>query len=162
MLSSGPNLLSIPLVQSNESIEEVYQTVRFDWAWTYDPWDMTNPWKWYMPLKPYEGDFSTINHTMGVWIDVTEGSNLTVAGTVPLAITIQLKSGWNLVGFSPFASTYTVGDLKVDIGATRVEGFDPLAPPYFLKVLSDEEILQTSFGYWVYVENDTAWTVVNS
>lgn len=162
LLSSGPNLLSIPLVQSNESIEEVYQTVRFDWAWTYDPWDMTNPWKWYMPLKPYEGDISTINHTMGVWIDVTEGSNLTVAGTVPLAITIQLKSGWNLVGFPSFASTYTVGDLKVDIGATRVEGFDPLAPPYFLKVLSDEEILQTSFGYWVYVENDTAWTVVNS
>ena len=91
-------------------------------------------------------------------MNVTEASNLTVAGIVPAQTRIELQTGWDLVSFPSFNSSYTVADLKAETGATRVEGFDP-APPYFLRVLGDAEVLRAGYGYWVMVGADTTWTV---
>lgn len=154
-LSKGFNLLSIPLIQSDESVETVLQTLMYDKAWAYDSFEAD--WKWHMTFKPYKGELSTINHTMGFWVDVTEDSNFTVAGVVPFETTIQLRAGWNLVGFPSFNSSYTIGDLMTQTGTSRVEGNDPLVPPYFLRVILDSEIMQTGVGYWVYVENPITW-----
>ncbi len=92
--------------------------------------------------------------------NVTGDCNLTVAGVVPVQTTILLYEGWNLVSFPSFNSSYSVADLKLEIGATRVEGYDPL-PPYHLRVLADAEVLQAGYGYWVRVEADTVWMVNN-
>ncbi len=155
-LSPGPSLLSIPLIQSNESIQHVLRTVEYDKAWYYD--SSSQEWKWYMEDKTYSGGLSGLNHTMGMWVNATQDCNLTVAGVVPAQATIHLIQGWNLVSFLSFNATYTVADLKAETGATRVEGFDPV-PPYFLRVLGDAEVLQAGYGYWVRVEADTVWIV---
>jgi len=152
-LAQGPKLISIPLIQSDESIETVLQTVKYEKAWFYD-----EEWNWFMKDKTYSGGLSSLNHAMGIWVNVTEASNLTVAGIVPPQTTIQLRQGWNLVSFPSMNATCTVADLKAETGATRVEGYDP-APPYFLRVLGDAEVLQAGQGYWVRVEADTVWTV---
>ncbi|MEE9507593.1 MAG: NosD domain-containing protein, partial [Thermoplasmata archaeon] len=157
-LAQGPNLISIPLVQSNESVETVLQTVEYDTAWYYD--SFTQEWNWHMKDKTYSGGLSNLNHTMGVWVNVTEDSNLTVAGVVPAQTTIHLCSGWNLVSFPSFNASYTVADLKAETGATRVEGYDP-APPYFLRVLSDSDALLAGRAYWVKVQTDVVWVVAN-
>jgi hypothetical protein len=155
-LLKGPNPISIPLIQSNESIERVLQTVEYDKAWFYD--SPSQEWKWHMTFKDYRRELWSVNHTMGVWVNVTGESNLTVAGIVPTQTTIHLHKGWNLVGFPSFNSTYTAADLKADTGAVRVEGFDS-TPPYHLRVLGEGETLQAGYGYWVKVEADTVWTV---
>ena len=95
---------------------------------------------------------------MGLWVNVTGDCNLTVAGVVPVNTIIQLSRGWNLVGFPSFNATYTVSDLKAEVGATRVEGYDSL-PPNYLRVLPDAEVPQAGHGYWVRVDTDTVWTV---
>ncbi|MFQ5885243.1 MAG: NosD domain-containing protein, partial [Thermoplasmata archaeon] len=154
-LSQGPNLISIPLIQSNESIEYVLQTLSFDRVWIYD--SLSKEWKSFMKFKSYKA-LEQINHTMGVWINVTEESNLTVAGVVPAQTTIHLHVGWNLVGFPSFDSAYTVSDLKATVGSTRVEGFDT-QPPHYLRVLVEAEILQAAYGYWIKVEADMVWTI---
>lgn len=156
-LVEGTNLISIPLIQWNESIERVLQTVKFDKAWTYDAY--RNKWISYMTFKPYKGELQTIDHKMGVWVNVTEQSNLTVAGIVPLATSISLLPGWNLVGYPSFYPDYTVGDLKIDTYSTRVEGFDPSLPPYFLKLLPETQFLETGYGYWVFSVNFVLWVV---
>ncbi|MCK4444914.1 MAG: hypothetical protein KAW09_10235, partial [Thermoplasmata archaeon] len=156
----GPNLLSIPLIQSDESVETVLQTVEFDRVWTYDP--MSSDWRSYMVSKPYKGELNQISHRIGFWANITENSNLTVAGIVPLSTTLLLKVGWNLVPFPSFRTTYTVSDLKAGTGASRVEGSDPSSPPYFLRVLADWDALQAGSGYWVRVESDRIWTVDSS
>lgn len=156
----GPNLVSIPLIQSDETITNVLQNVTFDKVWFYD--SLGQEWRTLTKSKPYLGDFRYLDHTMGFWVDVTEDSNLTVAGIVPSETAIQLHAGWNLVGFPSFNSTYTIADLKTETGATRVEGFDASSSPYFLKLLTDVEALQAGFGYWVRVESETAWTVDSS
>ena len=155
-LSQGPNLVSIPLIQSNESIETVLQTVKYDKAWYYD--SSSREWKWYMTSKTYRRGLWNMDHTTGIWVNVTEDSNLTVAGIVPAQTAIRLHEGWNLVSFPSFNTTYTVADLKSEIGATRVEGYD-LAPPNFLRVLGGAEVLLAGYGYWARVEMDTVWTV---
>ncbi len=158
-LQEGPNLVSVPLIQSDESIGKVPQTLKWDKAWYYD--SSAEKWKWHMKFKPYLGELENLNHSMGVWTNVSEVSNLTVAGLIPKTTTIYLRTGWNLVGFPSFTPSYTIGDLKAQIGAARVEGFDPLASPYFLRVMSDGEFMQAGWGYWVYVETDTSWIVDN-
>lgn len=162
-LSQGPNLISIPLRQSNESVEKVLQTVDFDKAWTYYAWDAIDPWKWYMTFKPYKGDLRRIGHRDGVWVNVTQESNLTIAGIVPWATDIQLHAGWNLVGLPSFSPDYAALDVKIDTGTvTRIEGFDELSPPYFLKVLQDGDLLQTGYGYWLWSVADVTWRVHTS
>lgn len=158
-LAEGPNLLSIPLIQSNGSIEKVLQTVKFDKAWTYD--SSRGKWKWYMTFKPYKGMLRTINHAMGMWINVTTDSNLTVAGVVPLTTSIELKRGWNLVSFPSFEENYTVADLKLEINATKVERFASSNEPYHLAVMQDTEKLRAGYGYWVEVPEDLLWTISN-
>jgi len=155
-LAQGPNLVSVPLVQSNESIERVLQTLSFDKAWYYD--SLSQEWKWYMKSKTYRRGLWGANHTMGLWVNVTQPSNLTVAGMVPAQTMIELRTGWNIVSFPSFNVSYTVGDLKVRTGATRVERYD-LVPPYFLRVLGDAEVLLAGMGYWVRVDADVDWIV---
>ena len=159
-VSEGPNLVSIPLIQSDESIEKVLQTVKFDKAWTYEA--VWNKWISYMAFKPYKGELKTVNHRMGFWVNVTESSNLTVAGIVPWTTSIMMMPGWNLVGFPSFNSDYGVGEMKSVLSVSRVEGFDSSSPPYFLRVLSDSDKLETGYGYWVYSVLSVIWDVYGS
>jgi hypothetical protein len=99
-LSLGPYLVSVPLIQSNESVETVLQTVAYDKAWHYV--SSSQEWKWYMKHKGYRRGLNNINHTMGLWVNVTQNSNLTVAGIVPARTTIELRTGWNIVSFPSF------------------------------------------------------------
>lgn len=159
LLNEGPNLISIPLIQSNESTEKVLQTVNHDKAWTYD--SFARKWKWYMEFKPYKGVLTTVDESMGLWINVTKDCNFTIAGIVPHNTTIHLKGGWNLVSFPSFEENYTVADLELEISATRVEGFSSSSSPYYLMVIQDTEKLGASFGYWIKVPEDTLWLVSN-
>ena len=155
-LAQGPNLVSVPLVQSDESIETVLQTVKYDKAWHYD--SSSQEWKWYMPSKNYRRGLWDVDHTTGIWVNVTQNCNLTVAGIVPAQTMIHLHKGWNLVSFPSFNTSYSYSDMKMESGATRVEGYDP-TPPNFLRVLGGLDVLQTGFGYWVRVETVTDWIV---
>jgi hypothetical protein len=159
-LSNGPNLVSLPLIQSDGNIETVLQTVKWDKAWTYD--SSVQEWKSHSLFKPYRGELIDLNASMSTWINVMQPSNLTIAGIVPSSTSIHLHAGWNLVGFPSFNGTYAVSDLKVAAGVDITEGFDASTPPYFLKELTDGDVLQAGYGYWIKMSSDGLWTVVNS
>ena len=156
----GLNLVSFPLIPSDGDVNVVLQTVHHDIHWLYDSPNHT--WKSSVKSKPYSQGLGSMNNTMGMWVNVTTNSNFTVAGIVPTETTIYLKAGWNLIGFPSFNSTYSLVDLKAQTGATRVEGYDASAPPYFLRKLQDSDTLQAGQGYWVYLTQDTTWTLTNT
>ena len=159
ILSPGPNLVSIPLIQSVSGIQTVLQTMNWDKAWTYD--SSTQDWKSHMKFKPYLGDLKTIGTADGIWVNVISWSNLTVAGIVPSVTNITLHQGWNLVGFPSFDDNYMVSDLKLAVAVERIEGFDGAVLPYFLRAMTDGDFLQAGFGYWIKVESPAIWTVEN-
>ncbi len=156
-LTMGLNIISAPIYQYDEELTTVLQTVSFDNSWFYDSYDQR--WRSLMKSKTYDPTITYFNRTMSLWTNVTRSSNFTVAGLVPWSTGIYLKTGWNLVGFPSFNTTYTIGDLKAQTGAARVEGFDPLSSPYFLKELGNSEIMKPGYGYWVWVDADITWTV---
>ncbi len=156
-LTTGFNLVSSPIMlnASHRSLCEVLQTVKFDNAWVF--YGTTQEWKLYSPSKPGQIDVET-DYEAGIWVNVTEDSNFTVAGLVPwISTEIMLWPGWNLVIFPSFSTTYTVADLKSETGATGVEGFDITASPYHVKILTDGDVLQTGYGYWVKVDGIVSW-----
>ncbi|MFQ5883852.1 MAG: Ig-like domain-containing protein [Thermoplasmata archaeon] len=155
-LEAGPQLVSIPVTPLDASVESVLQTLNFDSVWYFD--SLNQSWKSYSKWKSYSRQLEEILRTMGVWVNVTENSNLTVAGVVLAQTTVQLSQGWNLVSFPSFNSSYTVADLRAETGAIRVEGYSPSAP-YFLRVLGDAEVLQAGYGYWMRVDADVDWIV---
>lgn len=158
LLPTGPNLVSVPLVLSDYSIKTVLQTLKYDKAWLYD--SSSGDWKWLMEAKGY-GGLANLNRSAGLWLAVTEASRLTVAGLVPAQTIVQLRSGWNLISFPSFNSSYAVADLKAELPVERVEGFDPTAPPHFLRVLQDSDLLLAGEGYWVKVSAPVTWVVSN-
>jgi nitrous oxidase accessory protein len=157
-LLEGPNLLSIPVRQYDDSLETVLWTVEFDKAWQFDP--LGQRWRTYSSSKPYSS-LDRLDHTKGVWVNVTGTSNFTVAGVIPALAQIQLYQGWNLVGFPSFDPLYRVSDLMAAVPVDSVEAFDPSVPPNFLRPLAGGDYLGPSHGYWVRVSSDAVWTVVN-
>jgi hypothetical protein len=158
-MSLGVNLVSIPLVQSDTALQTVLQTITFNKIWTYD--SLQQEWEWSATFKPYLGGLSDPSQATGLWIEVTQPSDLTIAGIVPSITMIPLLTGWNLVAFPSFNASYTVADLKFETGATEVEGFHIFALPYCLKRMMDGDALQAGYAYWVKVDIQTIWTVSN-
>ncbi|MFQ5885537.1 MAG: hypothetical protein ACE5IO_10615, partial [Thermoplasmata archaeon] len=159
-LLTGPQLISIPLVQKDPSIEKVLQTLIFDYAWAYDNSATTDEWIAFSVSKPYDGSMQTIDRRKAVWVNVTTESNMTVAGVVPKKTIINLTRGWNLVGYPSFHNK-AASDALEGVPFERLEGFDQLASPYFLRVLDDSSVFAACHGYWILVQTDSSWTLVN-
>jgi parallel beta-helix repeat protein len=154
-LSARSNLISTPLIQLNESVGTVLQTVSFNAAHIFD--SKTQKWMHYDVLKPHLAELS-LNCSMGMWVNITIDSNFTVAGLVPIETAISLEWGWNLVGYPSFNTTYTFDDVRVETGATRIEGYDPTNTPYHLRELLSGGML-TGRGYWIWVDTEALWTL---
>lgn len=160
-LSEGWNLISIPLVQSNESIEQVLSSIsgKWDCVQTYDPLS-SEPWKTNNTYRPYQlNDLGTLNHRQGFWIDITEpgGATLTVNGCAPNYTSINLYVGWNLVGY-PTQTEMKVSTALWGTGADIIMVCDT-SEPYNIKDVGPAYMMKPNEGYWIHVPFDTVWVV---
>ena len=66
-----------------------------------------------------------------------------------------------MVGFPSFKTTYTVADLKSDMGLAGVivEALEASASPYYLQRAPDSYVMMAGEGYWVYFPADATWIV---
>jgi len=158
--SVGANLASIPIPPADTSLASVLQMISFEKVWAYDPTDPLDPWKSYVEAKPYKGDLTELNNTMGFWVEVLSDSSLIMAGLAPGCTDVPLYVGWNLVSYPSFTPR-TVADALSAIPYERVEGFDPTKPPEYGRVLWDADIMEPGYGYWIKVSINTIWTVCN-
>lgn len=157
----GMQLVSSILNVPGQSLPNVFGPLSFDRAWVYDGSDPTNKWKASIPGKLISDlDLaSNVDRATAYWIDFHEDGLLQIIGDVWVTTNINLKAGWNLVGYPSINTQYTVADLKMETGATEVETSDYSAPIYNLKRLSDSDVLIPGHGYWIYVPTDTLWIV---
>lgn len=160
-LSEGWNLISLPFIQCNESIETILSSIagKWDYIQVYNAADPDH-WKTNMTYRPDQlNDLEMLNHKMGFWINITQtGVVLTVSGYVPSSTAISLHAGWNLVGYPTLNDTETVGNALWGTGADRVEVFDA-TDPYRLKEVGSTYVMKPGEGYWVHVVSDTVWFV---
>jgi hypothetical protein len=158
----GHRLMSFPQAVTNDGIESVLSSIDgcYDYVRWYDPLDSSDHWRSYAPGRSYN-DLARLDNKMAFWINIIAPCSFTPVGTRPVSTIINLHQGWNMVGFPSFNKTYTVADLKADIGIAGVivEAFDASAAPYHLQRASDSYVMMAGEGYWVYVPSDATWDV---
>ena len=159
-LTPGWNLISLPLIQLDESIDSVLSNItgKWDYIQTYDASDPADHWKSNNTFRPDQlNDLKTLDHTVGFWINITEACTLVVSGYESNSTSIPLYAGWNLVGY-PTQTPETVGNSLWGTSASIVEVFDA-GQPYNLIEVGPTYVMQPGEGYWVHVPADTIWTV---
>ena len=115
----------------------------------------------YDPSVPsFLNTLSSLSVKDGYWLKVSEDASLDVEGPVPSGASINVKSGWNLVGY-PRLSGEAVADELTSLGNTVVQikdlgsSYDPSVPS-FLNTLSK---MAPGSGYWLNVDADGTWNV---
>ncbi len=160
---TGWQLISIPLSVADTSVGVVFQSIdgSYDQLRAFDA--TTGTWLHYDASKPHKGSLTDVDKTMGIWIHITTlPATLHVTGDLTYVTEIELKPGWNLIGYPSLNTTgMTVDDLLTNpaYGIDRVEGFDGLVAPYHLKEMPGASFLQPGEGYWVHVSSITGRTL---
>ena len=172
-LQADWNLLSLPLILADTSIEAVLSSISgdYDLVYAYDGCDTADPWKRYdVNAPPYANDLTNLDGKTGIWIRITDTPTLIVSGQVPTGTDIQLCEGWNLVGYpSTQAKPITDALSSIEGKYTLVYAYDASdttdpwkkydvsAPPY----ANDLTEMQPGLAYWIKVSDDCVLTVSN-
>lgn len=162
-INAGWNLISLPFVGPNRSIESVLASIdgKYDMVRYYNTTLTGDEWRTYRPGRdPSLNELREINNRMGFWIHMVAEGDLVVWGVKVPTTWVKLRYGWNLVGYPSFANR-TIGDVLAGVPWTRIEGFDPLAPPHYLRVLSPTDVLSPGMGLWIEVPQECWWIVDN-
>ncbi len=154
-LRPGWNLISMPLILADTSVENVLSSISGKWEvvkW-YD--GLTKTWKTYR-VGSSMNTFFHIDRTMGFWLHALEFCNLTVSGEIPASTSITLYAGWNLVGYSSMTEE-TVSNALWGTGADRVEVYQSESP--YIREAESTYVMKPGEGFWVRVSVDSVWVV---
>ncbi len=169
VLYEGWNFISIPMVLNNNAITSVLSSIQgnYDIVWAYDASDTSDHWKSYDPsAPPWSNELDSIDEKMGFWIKMICTDTLIVDGTIPMSTEIQLKIGWNSIGY-PSLTQRTVTDALSSIDYTAVwsynasdtsdhwKSYNPSAPSW----VNDLDYIVHGYGYWVKMNADDILTV---
>jgi len=149
------------LLMENTSASSVLVTATippsgFTYARYFDTTDALDHWKEYTAMA--YSDLSRIDNGMGLWAGSSGPAQITVAGVVPTQYPVQLRAGWNLVGYPNF-TVRRASDALAGLPVLRIEAYDPTSPPYNLKVVGGSDLMMPGQGYWIMVSSDATWLV---
>jgi len=155
-LQAGWNLISLPLVPANSSIENVLSLLlksgTLESVWSYDA--ETEMWHSYAPGAP--PDLTTMTDGAGYFIKVTVYNVLIIQGTeqpAPPALprAYHVVPGWNLIGYKRLTQTQA-SDYLSGVDYIRVYRFDPVTKTYVL--VRPTDYMAPGVGYWVAVKTE--------
>jgi hypothetical protein len=159
-LVSGWNMVSVPLIHENNSLIHVIQTIEGNCSAVkgYHA-GKSRPWlNWHKDKPDYMNDIMEIYLKSGYYIYGVNPDYLVVAGKVPTTTSVQLKTGWNLVGY-PSLIPRTRDDAlasiagqynKVEFYNTTSNREEPLGP---------NDLMYPGYGYWIHAISDCTWEV---
>jgi hypothetical protein len=169
----GWNLISVPILADGLSLPIALSDmadgggglVQWSRVMWYNRSDASDPWKQYnTEWAPSLNDMTVVNPAMGLWVLVTSAGDGNIClggeGYVQRANTqVDLRAGWNLVGYPSATSGQTVADLKAQCPSVdSVEVFEP-SSAYRTSVPGDGYEMKPGEGYWVHAISDTVWLV---
>jgi hypothetical protein len=161
-LVEGWNLVSVPVVQSDNALGTVLQTLGINYVAVqgYHA-GKSRPWlHWHRDKPNYFNDVISMDHKNGYYIDMAIPDYLVTAGRVASTTDIDLKSGWNLVG-NPYLSLKTRDVALSSIAGkyNMVERYDPVTDKEVR--LDPGDNIEPGVGYWIHATQDCTWTPTN-
>jgi hypothetical protein len=160
-LSLAPewNLISLPVQPSNKAIDNVLSSIsgKFAAVYAYDG----NDYQSYVPGAS-SNSLTTMETGRGYWIYMNSGATLQATRN-PAPKNVQLKVGWNLVGFPSTTTTPIAQALSSISGKYQVVyAYDTTSKTYKGYTPGGNMELTTmepGLGYWIFVTANTTWTV---
>jgi parallel beta-helix repeat protein len=165
-LAFGWNLISIPYIQSDTDVGSVLSSISGDYTtvqW-YNANDDNDHWKHNNSSKPPElNDFDDIDHKIGFWIHITEinGRLFLYPGTEPLANqNINLKKGWNMVGYPSLTSYNRTDGLNLLTFDNEIDSIWTYSVGTQKMVqMGESDNFQHGRGYYIHTTTDCVWEV---
>ncbi len=167
-LAPGWNLISRHVAPTTSAAATFLSSIsgKFDKVAMPDP-AATGAWLTFTPGAG-NNSLASLDQTRGFWIRMSTAAFLAPEGTLPAVTDIQLKKGWNLVGW-PSLKTLPVGQALASISGkyARVYGydsvdtanpwkvFDPAAPAW----ANDLTSIKPLKGYWILMNVDATLRV---
>jgi len=133
-LTAGWNLISIPLLVENNSVDDVFDGISYSDLFVFDN-EYTVP---------------TVVTNSGLWIKVGSEQNLTVQGLEQGSASIDLNQGWNLVGYPSL-----VGRNTSDVYNSSVYSYNGSWNSYSpWKTGNSLDMIRPGFGFWVFSDEN--------
>jgi hypothetical protein len=167
-LYEGWNLISLPPVLLDFKVKEVLEPIEgnYDVVQWYDASDSDDPWKTYNVGKDFGNDLTYIESEMGLWIHMLSDDMLIPnhkdPQTYPMwgGSTLELKKGWNLVGY-PSVISRNVDNALSDVSYDLVQTYDAETEKWLEWDGSsgDLTLLEMGRGYWIHCYENDIWHV---
>jgi hypothetical protein len=164
-LVEGWNLISLPIVPRNNSIESLFPSSVLGGIVDIWGWDASaQNWLYYSPdpddyFKQYYPAITRLETGMAYWVEMNRSASVTIEGTVPSyapSSPLTPVSGWNFMGVTGNSACLPASMYP---GAIDVWGWDesaqnwlyysPYPDDYFKQYYRDIGNLQPGHGYWV-------------
>jgi uncharacterized protein YkwD len=165
-LNFGWNLISFPYEVSEKGVENVLDSIsgKYDRVQAYDPIGTDSSWLNYNVFKPQKtNSLEDLDNKIGFWIHITDigGASLEITGDSPSSPwSIDLKEGWNLVGY-PSNTERQRGDalnnLYYGTDIEIIQWFDSMNGTYHN--LDAGENMKPGIGYFIRANHDCEWIV---
>jgi outer membrane protein assembly factor BamB len=165
ILKEGWNLISIPKIQTDQSLDSVLDSIDgyYDAVQWFDTTDTDDSWKDYEVGKPYGNDLKDLSESKGFWVHITQpGDTLfTFNGTEPVINqSIDLHVGWNMVGYPSLNSRMRGEALNnIDFGndVTSIWTFDSDLQVW--EEVGPSDYLKMGRGYIIHSNVEKTWDV---
>ncbi|MBU0635663.1 hypothetical protein KKE06_01425 [Candidatus Micrarchaeota archaeon] len=172
------NLISVPFVLQDDSIEEVFSEIdeNVHAVWAYDAFD--DEWYVYRPSDPGASNLETIKPGNGYWVSMLEDDILTIGGSLFSPATTPpdkpVKWGWNLIGYfgteettlydgpdgegrPAYCALYSLGQSVLDKGWSALRTYwEPDNPPWYDYGYYDD--MDPGAGYWIFATEDSIYS----
>ncbi len=161
--SGGWNYISSTVIPDETGITDILDDPAYGIAGLYDRvmyYDgASHQWKSYVPGRDdHYNNLHSWDHTMGIWIRMTDNAILTIRGIEPASTDITLYPGWNMVGYPSNITgnnnlpneVSIIGYFDADMEYNIAYDYDP-----------SSFVFEPGKAYWVYNDEDFAviWTV---
>ncbi|UCF08329.1 MAG: right-handed parallel beta-helix repeat-containing protein [Thermoplasmata archaeon] len=166
LLKFGWNLISLPLIQLNTDLKAVLSGISeyYDAVQWYNASGVEDKWKKNHTSKPSDmNNLENIDHEMGFWIHITRPGDTIFFynGTRPTENqTIQLHSGWNLVGFPSLGNKTrdaALNNLSYGSEVDSIWTFNATIQKW--EEIGPSDYFELNRGYWIHAIQECVWEV---
>ena len=170
-LTQGLNLVSFPCETAQDPLyvalsNQNNETLKFNYIFVFNPLHAKDPWGSYKPSLPnwtIQEEILNLDRRRGYFIYMEEEGTYYAEGLrVPIS-NMQLRKGWNLVGY-PTTNIKSVEDALQTIQQqyVSVHAYQTINDSKeWLHHIKNEGGTLTHFkpgyGYWIFVEEDVIW-----
>ncbi|MBI2133954.1 hypothetical protein HYU11_04700 [Candidatus Woesearchaeota archaeon] len=169
-ISNGWNLITIPCIQENSSIENFSKTAAGKYR-SIHYYNSSSPdkWKAYNPELPewVVQDLKSTGALQGYYVNATADSTIRVNGTIMTYQSVRLLKGWNLIAYPTnttlnLATAFSTIQGKYAVvymlnSSTKI--YHAYYPDGSNNTIS---LTQPYKGYWINMTEETTWNVAEN